>query len=214
MACKAPDGYVEHPNDCNDDSKDTHPDATEICNDGEDNDCDGTPNQCGLSAINDLSASRQVAIRGTDSFDGFGSNVSRLGNLDGLGGDEFAIASQSINGNNDDGGALQIFWAPTEGDDLLFGLNHDYVGPVTSYKGINFLADEAAITLIGEKYAQLGTRIVPLGDLNDDGYDDFAVSAPVQTTGKAKRTLRKCDAQPRTFQRFVGPTNLKWEAQA
>ena len=39
-ACEAPQGYVDNSDDCDDLDKNTHPDATEVC-DESDNDCDG-----------------------------------------------------------------------------------------------------------------------------------------------------------------------------
>ena len=41
-ACQLPDGYVGNGSDCNDIDPDSYPSAPEIC-DGEDNDCNGTP---------------------------------------------------------------------------------------------------------------------------------------------------------------------------
>ena len=37
----APDDYVTTPYDCNDEDETVNPDGTEVCGDGEDNDCDG-----------------------------------------------------------------------------------------------------------------------------------------------------------------------------
>ena len=39
MSCSAPDGYVADNTDCDDDDDEIHPDATEICGDDIDNDC-------------------------------------------------------------------------------------------------------------------------------------------------------------------------------
>jgi hypothetical protein len=40
-ACKAPDGYVADHTDCDDTDNDNHPKAKEVCDDKEDNDCNG-----------------------------------------------------------------------------------------------------------------------------------------------------------------------------
>jgi len=41
QACEQPAGYVQTAGDCNDLDAEINPDATEICDDGDDNDCDG-----------------------------------------------------------------------------------------------------------------------------------------------------------------------------
>ena len=45
-ACEQPASTVSDDTDCDDDEPTTNPDATEICNDGVDNDCDGGPGLC------------------------------------------------------------------------------------------------------------------------------------------------------------------------
>lgn len=42
QSCDEPDGYADNSDDCDDASDDMNPDATEICLDSVDNDCDGT----------------------------------------------------------------------------------------------------------------------------------------------------------------------------
>lgn len=45
MACEAPNGYVSDGSDCDDHNYTIHPGATEICDDGIDNNCDGQMNE-------------------------------------------------------------------------------------------------------------------------------------------------------------------------
>ena len=48
-----PEGYVDNSIDCNDDEASAHPNATELCGDGVDNDCDGEELDCGPDADGD-----------------------------------------------------------------------------------------------------------------------------------------------------------------
>ncbi len=41
VSCEAPSGYVDNDDDCDDNDNDNYLGATEVCDDGEDNDCDG-----------------------------------------------------------------------------------------------------------------------------------------------------------------------------
>jgi hypothetical protein len=45
-ACLPAEGFVDVPGDCDDTNADIHPAAAEVCNDAQDNDCDGGPNEC------------------------------------------------------------------------------------------------------------------------------------------------------------------------
>jgi hypothetical protein len=45
-ACEAPAGFVADDSDCNDTESTVNPDGTEVCDDGLDNDCDGSDTSC------------------------------------------------------------------------------------------------------------------------------------------------------------------------
>jgi hypothetical protein len=53
-ACAAPGGYVANATDCDDEAAEARPGGVEVCNDGLDNDCDGTDGGCRLSGTLDL----------------------------------------------------------------------------------------------------------------------------------------------------------------
>ena len=55
-ACSAPAGYVVKSGDCDDSNAAVHPGAQEVCDDGKDNDCDGTVDNCSKSPGHGLEA--------------------------------------------------------------------------------------------------------------------------------------------------------------
>lgn len=78
LACSAPDDHVDNDEDCDDSEWAISPDADEICDDRVDNDCDGTPNECGLAGSHDIGG---VATR-FDGAEGDELGISVAGGVD------------------------------------------------------------------------------------------------------------------------------------
>jgi len=75
------DGVDSCSGDCDDGDAGVHPGADEICDDGVDNDCDGTANGCGLSGDVAL-ADADAWIAGSVYWNFLGSGVAAAGDLD------------------------------------------------------------------------------------------------------------------------------------
>ena len=71
IQCEQPSGYVDNTEDCDDDEEDVNPDATEVCDNGVDDDCDGLPAAgCRLSGeVTDPESEADVVIEGSYRFD-------------------------------------------------------------------------------------------------------------------------------------------------
>lgn len=78
--------------------------------------------------------------------------------------DDFLFANHTWNGN--DGGVHLVLGRPHDGTENTLGVCDD----IYVFKGIE-----------GDEY--LGHQLAPLGDIDDDGYDEFAVSAHYQDMG-------------------------------
>ena len=69
--------------DCDDDDEDVNPDAEEICDDGIDNDCDGSAGACNWQGDIDMEDAYDARILGAAEDDGAGTEVWGVGDLDG-----------------------------------------------------------------------------------------------------------------------------------
>ncbi|MEY3210290.1 MAG: hypothetical protein RIT28_771, partial [Pseudomonadota bacterium] len=88
--CSAPSGYTTNDDDCDDGDAAVNPDAEEICDNGIDDNCNDSPDACGLSGSTKLSDGTYVAaIWGGAGSDALGASLhgGRPGdhNADGLG---------------------------------------------------------------------------------------------------------------------------------
>jgi hypothetical protein len=164
-ACSEPTDAVADGSDCDDGDAEINPGADEICNDGIDNDCDASSDQCTMSA-NDADA----VFRGLDADDQVGRYMLTVGdvNLDGV--DDLMIGALKA---ESEAGGTYIYYGSTSlqtlGDVTIGDGTEDAViiGSDTSYKA-----------------AQAGSGG---GDVDGDGASDFAFSssAPNSFTGSA-----------------------------
>ncbi len=154
------DGYVASDcggADCDDEDASVSPGAEEICNDGVDNDCDGTPGACGISGPCDLALAEAI-LAGESADDHSGHAVAGAGDVDMDGFDDLLIGAYHANLAGEDAGAAYLAYGPISGDRSLSG---------------------AAIRLLGEAEGdQAGHSVAAAGDTNGNNYADLLVGAP------------------------------------
>ena len=157
VTCEADAGVVDD-GDCDDRDATVNPGTPEICNDGKDNDCDGTSNHCRLEGSLDLYAA-DVLYYGEDALDGLGSAVA-VGDLDGDGLAELALGVPLHDGVDSDSGS--VFVVPGAG----FG---------------EIYLDTASTALTGtSEQDHAGESVVVLEDMNGDGFGEVLLGAPRQ----------------------------------
>ena len=108
--CDASSLIVKNTLDCDDSDSDVSPDATEICGDGLDNDCDGTATGC--SPWGQESLGGHSSVDG-DKADELGVSVAIVGDVDQDGDVDFAIGATQ-GASSTAGGQAEVFY-----DDLL-----------------------------------------------------------------------------------------------
>jgi hypothetical protein len=103
-----------------------------------------------------------TTLIGTPSHDNLGNAVAGLGDMNGDGFDDFAVAASSDNFNGSNAGAIHVYYGSTAGLTA---------GEVNA-------GNHADMKLIGPNSSdRLGSDLAGLGDVNGDGLDDFVVGA-------------------------------------
>ena len=159
MFCVLPaSGYVTDAQDCDDTLALVNPDAVEICDDGIDNDCDGTANNCRLVGDFTLNSDADVYFDGSNIADYSGQAVSGLGDWDGDGYAEILIAAPYHDYGNVNAGMVYVV-----GGNETASLDLD---------------TDAIASLYGEDIDDLaGWGLDGGGDFDGDGVEDVLIGA-------------------------------------
>jgi len=152
-SCTKPTGYVSLSSDCDDTSASIYPGATEVCEDGIDQDCDGGDDTCALSGDVSLSLSEARLIGETD-FDYAANAISTAGDTNGDGYDDIIVGAYGTGTYN---GTSYLVLGPVSGD-------------LDLYYADGKLGGEAS-----NDYS--GWSVASAGDVDGDGYDDVLVGA-------------------------------------
>ncbi|MCP4918810.1 MAG: hypothetical protein GY913_18045 [Proteobacteria bacterium] len=152
VAC-ASDGVLTTDSlDCDDNNAQVNPDEEEVCDDGLDNDCDGTG--CRLSGPFSVSTA-VMRVFGDGPEHGLGKVMENAGDLDGDGTDELFVGAPRD--GVDDGAAYLLY------------------GPITSEDNVD---EVASVTIHGENGSFFGVDLVRTGDLMGKGVPVLLASEP------------------------------------
>ena len=162
-ACAAPaESWVLVGDDCDDDEAGVNPGATEVCDDGVDNDCDAT-RECGWVGEVDLEVESHGRVLGDVRSQALGAAISSLGDIDGDGVEDFTVYGES-----DSASYLYIFRGGIAGDRAPETASVGFVG--------------ASTLLVGAAYSEeLASYLV--ADVGYDYYRGAVFSYPVATSG-------------------------------
>ncbi len=155
-ACEVPANHVEDASDCDDDDPAVHPDATEVCDNGLDDDCDRSPGTCGASGVMDGTTGGAVLLGDGDA----GRSVAGAGDTDGDGLDEVLVGAPET---SSDAGGAYLVGGPPNGESRL---------------------DAGTTTLVASALeGRAGYSVAGPGDIDGDGHDDVFVGAPHTAAG-------------------------------
>jgi hypothetical protein len=156
LQCGVPAGYAAEPNDCDDTNAAVGPLVAEICNDGIDDDCDGSAVPCGFEGSKTL-ALAEAFVRGA-AADHLGMGID-AGDVDGDGVRDVAVKA---------GQTYEFAFTPQASVYLLRGPVAGLLdAPEAAFATVEVGVEGFASTALGEA--------LDLVDLDDDGYDDVLV---------------------------------------
>ena len=144
------DGYTVADGDCDDGDATVNPAVAEVCDDGMDNDCDGTANQCVLGDRG--LADADAEFTGEAANDRAGSAVAFAGDVNDDGYQDVLIGATGV--DTDAGAAYLILGSVSPADRSLGAADAEFTGASRDYAG------------------QTGD-VAGVGDVNGDGFDDM-----------------------------------------
>ncbi len=155
FSCESSLGYVRNDHDCDDSDPAVSPDATEICSDFVDNDCDGSANDCDLEGTVSVTDAPLRILGGREDAS-FG----------------YSVAGEDVNG---DGWSDLLIGAMTESNagGTEAGAAYLFLGPLTG----SVDAEAADAAMPGPEASAQSGREVALCDLDGDGMSDVVSGA-------------------------------------
>ena len=174
-ACDPPDDRVPDSTDCDDSDPSVNPDATEICGDGLDNDCDGVEADCPLEGEIDAGTA-DARLIGETPGDWAGWSVAGAGDTDGDGFDDLLVGAVHYDAGGMASGRAYLVRGPILGDHSLGDADAAYLvlGPITGESSLG----AAAARIRGENdQGYTGYAVAGAGDVDGDGFGDLLVGA-------------------------------------
>ncbi len=163
-ACYLPDGYAELDDDCNDDPAASGglqtPGTEEICRDGLDNNCDGDGNQCWYTDWTTVDKA-VLKVEGPNNSAYLGYAVENAGDVNGDGYDDLTMGAYRSSASSFYGGAGYLLYGAADG----------------TWTEREIASEDLPHWGLDSSYDYLGRHVSGVGDIDRDGYSDFAMGA-------------------------------------
>ena len=169
--CSQPTDYEPLSDDCDDTVAIVNPSVAEICNDGYDNDCDGTANSCGWQGEY-TGADADHAFLGTNQYAYLGTAVSGVGDIDDDGKDDFIVASYGADRTCRYSASSTYYYGC--GRAYLIGSDTTLSSSQT-VNSVHVASFGKASNSVGSGNYYFGRQVSGAGDFNGDGDQDILI---------------------------------------